>query len=165
MEPGTFNTYIQCDAGASDNSFDVSDLGNVPSAAIVDSGTNNEFWGSDGSGGFINQIKLPVNVSDVRSLRVGATQSPAGTSLTLYYATTATVNPGSIAAQTVHDTAVSITGVLGTDKVIANPPAGLDAGIMCSTLAGAGLVYIRLANITGSPITPVSQVWNIAVLR
>lgn len=165
MEPGTFDTYIQWDAGSSANQIWCPNLGNIPVAKYSDSGTLNDVYGSDGSGSLINFLKKPLNLFDVRSITVGKTQSPAGTVLSLYYATTVTINPGSIAANTVYENVPSITGALATDNVLATPQSGIEAGLVHSATSVAGGVRVRIGNVTTGAVVAASRTWNILIFR
>jgi hypothetical protein len=164
LEQGTIDTYINWNASSNLNVAFLNDTAIAP-AKIVDAGTNNQYFGDDGSGGFTNKFGVALNLFDVRSLKVGGNLSPAGTALTLYAATTATVNPGAIAANTTSDSVISIPGVLATDKVVITPQSAPEAGIMWSVSAVANGVTIRLANVTTGSITPASRTYNIAVFR
>lgn len=72
----------------------------------------------------------------------------------------ATVNPDSIGANTTGETSVSITGAVPGQVFLVQPPATLDAGIICASVANcstAGTVTLRLANVTGGPINVASS--------
>lgn len=79
---------------------------------------------------------------------------------------TVSVNPPSIAATTRTDVDVTVTGVVATDIVIAEPPAALnDDLIFCGVVAGAGKFTVSLYNTTASAIDDTARTWTYKIIR
>lgn len=79
---------------------------------------------------------------------------------------TVSVNPPSIAATTRADVDVTVTGVVATDIVIAEPPAALnDDLIFCGVVAGAGKFTVSLYNTTASAIDDTARTWTYKIIR
>jgi len=76
------------------------------------------------------------------------------------------VTPGSIAANTISDVAVTVTGLSTTDILNVNKPtltAGIGiVGIRASAADQATITYI---NNTGSPVTPATETYQITAIR
>jgi hypothetical protein len=78
-----------------------------------------------------------------------------------YYAGSATPGFGSVAAQSTADYTVSRSGVNANFNCKAAPQGDPGAGLTWdSTRCGTNTVVIRIANITGSPITPANVGWT-----
>lgn len=76
--------------------------------------------------------------------------------------TVASVDPGSIAAQTRGSVDIAITGVATGDIVTLNPPDGLNTGLAYAgcRVTGADTVRVYLANITGGAIDDGALTWD-----
>ncbi len=79
----------------------------------------------------------------------------------------ATVNPANISANTTGETSVTITGAVPGQVFIVQPPADLDSGIICASVANcstAGTVTLRLGNVTVGDINVASSTFNFIAL-
>jgi hypothetical protein len=165
FEPSTFDTYCRFSASSADNLILCKHLCAAPDTKIVDEGLRNDVYGSDGSGGFVNRFKSPLKLTDLRSVTIGATQSPPGTPLTLYYATTLDIDPGAISANSAYETVAPIAGLKATDAVMATPGGGLESGLIHSAGAIDGGVRLHIGNVTGASVPASKRTWTITVLR
>lgn len=79
---------------------------------------------------------------------------------------TFTVDPASVAANTVSTQTFSLVGAVAGDTLILNPPA-LTAGlaVMQVTASGTDTVSVTFYNSTGSPIDQASGSWNYMLAR
>ena len=79
---------------------------------------------------------------------------------------TVSVNPPSIAATTRTDVDVTVTGVVATDIVIAEPPAALnDDLIFCGVVADAGKFTVSLYNPTAGASDDTARTWTYKIIR
>ncbi len=83
---------------------------------------------------------------------------------------TATVDPGSHGAVSAVNTTVTVPGgaeLLATDKLVAIPPAALEAGIAVqgAFYASATSLTLRTTNPSAGAIDPASATWTFVVLR
>ena len=73
-----------------------------------------------------------------------------------------TVNPGAIAAGATVGTAVTVTGSNANDFCTLGPPAAIEAGLGWScVVSSAGVVNVRIHNISAGSITPASATWGV----
>ena len=77
----------------------------------------------------------------------------------------ATVDPASLGAASVANTAVTVTGVLSGDVVEPIPPAAFEAVAVQSAIASANTVTLRLVNGSAGAIDPASATWSFYVAR
>lgn len=79
----------------------------------------------------------------------------------------AAVDPASIALDAVANTAVAVTGVATTDRIIAIPPVDLEAGLVMQSawVSAANTVTVRLQNTTGAAIDGASKTWTFLAFR
>ena len=79
---------------------------------------------------------------------------------------TVSVNPPSIAATTRTAVDVTVTGVVATDIVIAEPPSALnDDLIFCGVVADAGKFIVSLYNPTAGSIDDSARTWTYKIIR
>lgn len=81
---------------------------------------------------------------------------------------TVTINPTSVAANTVASQTFTLTGATAGDSLLLNPPAaGLTAGLLVlqAFVSAANTITVVFQNTTGSPIDEGSASWNYALLR
>lgn len=78
----------------------------------------------------------------------------------------ATVDLGSVAANTSETETATLTGSLTTDYVIAIKPS-LEAGILVGSawISANGTVSIQIMNSTGSAVDAASETWKFLVFR
>lgn len=78
----------------------------------------------------------------------------------------ATLDWPSISAGSTSERTFPATGAAVTDSVLAAPVSGaIEAGLVWSAyVSAAGVVTIRLANVTSAAIDPISQQWRVTVL-
>lgn len=88
-----------------------------------------------------------------------------GSSLNKYFRVTATLNFPSISAGASTDIAISAPGMLPTDSAFVTPPATLEAGLIAMAVPSSNQVYVRLANVTGSPIDPASATFTVDIWK
>lgn len=85
----------------------------------------------------------------------------------IFYHTTATLSPASVAANTTAEQTFTVTGVAVGDVIFVNKPtaqAGL--GIVGVRVSAANQIAINFGNFTASPIVPTaSQVYQIGGIR
>lgn len=101
-------------------------------------------------------VSLSTNLNDVAGV---------GTTVNGRQRVTATLNFGSIAAGAVADLSVTIAGSLATDSVNVTPPSTLESGLVCIGVPGAGVHYVRMANITSGAIDPASATFTLDIWR
>lgn len=79
----------------------------------------------------------------------------------------ATVDLGSVAANTTETETATVSGVKTTDVILAAIKPTLEAGLLIGTawVSAADTVSIQVANVTGSPINEASETWRFVVLR
>lgn len=65
---------------------------------------------------------------------------------------TASLDFASIAAHATADLSIALTGAAKTDTVSVTPDAAVPSGVMFMAVPGAGLVYVRAANVTAAAI-------------
>jgi hypothetical protein len=73
---------------------------------------------------------------------------------------TATVDPANLVAATVANTAVTVTGIAGSDVIQAIPPAALEAVVTQSAIASTNTVTLRILNASAGAIDPASASWT-----
>jgi hypothetical protein len=81
---------------------------------------------------------------------------------------TVTINPASLAANTMAETSVTITGAAVGDSVVLTPPtAGLTAGLLVGAayVSATNTVKLPLYNTSGAPIDEPSASWNYTLFR
>jgi hypothetical protein len=164
METKTFDKYILFESG----SFACRIFMNDPTVAaggIDDSGVNNEVYGDDGSGGFLNRFGMNLDLFDIRSVTLGKTSSPTGTPRTLSFLTRVTINPGTINPNSCVQVPIAIAGALPTDTVIVTPNGGLESGLAASAGARSGEILVNICNVTAAPIAAVNRQWNVDIWR
>lgn len=82
------------------------------------------------------------------------------------YQATATLDFPSIAAGTVAELTVTVTGAVAGDSVTIGPPVTLNAGLMASGfVSAANTVTVRVFNGTAAAVDPVSAGWKVNVIR
>lgn len=80
--------------------------------------------------------------------------------------TTATLDFGSIAAQTSAEKEITIAGAAVGDKVVVTPGGGLEAGLVWGGyIRKTDTGVVRLINITASAIDPAPRSWRIDVSK
>lgn len=86
----------------------------------------------------------------------------SGTKLKKVVYGTVTVDPASLAAGAIANTAVTITGVKVGDIVRLTPPSTLEAGLVPigSPVTGNDTVSLRLYNPTGGVVDGASKTWE-----
>lgn len=79
---------------------------------------------------------------------------------------TATINPASVAANTVAEQTFTVTGLATTDVVMVNNPA-LTAGLGIAgvRVSAANTLAVRFVNATAAPIDEASGSWTIVAIR
>lgn len=77
----------------------------------------------------------------------------------------ATVDLGSVAANTTETETATVTGVETGDVILAAIKPTLEAGLLIGTawVSAANTVSIQVANVTGSPIDEASETWRFVV--
>lgn len=119
------------------------------------------FQGLFGTGVEIDGTGVRGNVFSSENLTIAS-----GTAIKWHSHVTTTLDIGSVSANSTLDTFVSISGVnKNTDTVIVSVDSALPGGLIVSPMAETNGVYIRLGNMTGSPINPPSLVFQIDVWR
>lgn len=80
---------------------------------------------------------------------------------------TAAVDPASIAAGAVANTAVTVTGVTTSDRIVAIPPNDLEAGLVLQSawVSAADTVQVRLQNASAGAVDGASKTWTFLVFR
>jgi len=86
-----------------------------------------------------------------------------GTTLTKIKKYTATIDPASVAANTVASEAFTVTGLAVGDIVIVNPGVAT-IGVAGAKVTGANELTITFVNPTASPIDPASSDWDIVAI-
>lgn len=78
----------------------------------------------------------------------------------------ATVDLGSVAANTSETETATVTGVKTTDIIVGIKPT-LEAGLLIGTcwVSAADTVSIQVGNLTASPINAASETWKFIVFR
>lgn len=71
----------------------------------------------------------------------------------------------SIAANSVNDQLVTISGALATDSVFVTADANIGTGLMVMAIPASGGVYVRMANVTSGAIDPPSLTFTIDIWR
>jgi hypothetical protein len=90
------------------------------------------------------------------SLNVGT-----GTQINKHLSASATLDFGSIAAQTTAELTITVTGSASGDTCYASPATGIEANLVWSAFVSASnTVTVRVANITGAAIDPASRSWR-----
>jgi hypothetical protein len=119
------------------------------------------FQGLYGTGVEIDGAGVRGNIFSSENLTIAS-----GTAIKWHKHVTTTLDIGNVLANSTVDTFVSISGVIkATDTVIVSVDSALPAGLVISALAETDGVYVRLGNITGSPIDPPSLTFQIDVWR
>ncbi len=95
-------------------------------------------------------------------LSAGSLKAGTGSKVDKMLIGTVAVNPAEIAAGVKGGTAVTVTGAVAGDVVVANPPAALEAGLVPAGayVSGADEVTIVLFNPTGAPVDGISRNWT-----
>lgn len=78
---------------------------------------------------------------------------------------TVTIDAGNIAANTTLDVTAAVPYAKLGQRVSVNPPAALEAGVVVggAWVSAANQITIRLANVTGLAIDPVSADYLVAI--
>ncbi len=107
-----------------------------------------------------------LSVAGFSTLSSGLQLGTDGTNLYKIVSGTASFNPGNIGATTKGSVTVTITGLETTDRVILNPPSGLNGGILycgCDVTAENTLT-IYLYNTTNAAIDDGANTWKYSFL-
>lgn len=89
-------------------------------------------------------------------LKVGS-----GTAIDKILSATATLDFGSIAAQTTAELTITVTGCVAGDDVSVTPANGIETGLVwCGYVSASDTVTVRLANVTVAAIDPASRSWR-----
>jgi hypothetical protein len=98
-----------------------------------------------------------ADLADVGDLRVGG-----GTILRQMVTGNVAADPGSINGQTRGSVDVTVTGMTPGDRVVIQPPDGLEAGLayVGCRVVGTDTLRIYLANLTGAAIDGGSQTYS-----
>jgi hypothetical protein len=90
-----------------------------------------------------------------------------GATVTAVLKASSTIDFTSISANTTSDSAgITVTGAVAGDPVIVGVPATLAAGLVVTGyVSAADTVKVRAANVTGSPIDPVSGTFTVTVIK
>lgn len=102
---------------------------------------------------------LTVNgVTTVDGLQIGAD----GSYITNFVTGTVSVNPGNITATTRGSVNVTITGLDTNDRILLQPPSGLNSGLLyCGVdVTASNTVTIYLYNSTGGGIDDSANTWK-----
>ncbi|MDE2103692.1 MAG: hypothetical protein KGL39_41020, partial [Patescibacteria group bacterium] len=85
----------------------------------------------------------------------------------LIAATSSTITPGAVAANTCYLAAlVPVAGAANTMAVAASPQAGLGSGFVWSAwVASAGNIQLSICNVTAGSLTPTATAWNVRVIE
>jgi hypothetical protein len=111
---------------------------------------------------FITLNTEPFRITDT-GVKIGQ-----GTAISKVLRGTVSVNPSSVAANSVSTQTVTITGAATGDSVVLNPPAaGLTAGLLVTQVrvSAADTVSVTYYNTTGSAIDEGSGTWNYLLVR
>lgn len=83
------------------------------------------------------------------------------------FVVSASVNPASLAAGAVANTAITIAGILSTDLVVAIPPVDLEAGLVPQgvNVSAADTLQVRLYNPTAGAVDGAAKTWQFLVFR
>lgn len=111
-------------------------------------------------------LESDLSVAGFSTLSSGLQLGTNGTSLYKIVSGTASVDPGSIGAETRGSVNVTIPGLATTDRVILHPPSGLNGGILycgCDVTA-ANTLTIYLYNATNGSIDDVARTWKYGYL-
>lgn len=93
-----------------------------------------------------------------------ASISSTGTLIDGHWSATATLDFGSIAANSTSELTITVTGAADGDMVTATPANGIESGLIWSAyVSSANTVTVRLANVTTSAIDPASRSWRASV--
>ncbi len=118
--------------------------------------------GTAGDIAFLTLTTEPFRITD-SGIKVGQ-----GTAISKVLRGTVSVNPASVAANSVSTQTVTITGAVAGDSVVLNPPAaGLTAGLLVTQVrvSAADTVSVTYYNTTGSAIDEGSGNWNYLLVR
>lgn len=103
-----------------------------------------------------------------RVLGAGGVKIGGGSAITKILRGTVTVDPASIAANTVATQTFTLTGAATGDNLVLNPPAaGLTAGLLVlqTRVSAANTISITFMNTTGSAIDESSASWSYLIVR
>ena len=98
----------------------------------------------------------------VGALQVGI---PDGTELTQARVYSSTINPASVAANTVAAQTFTVTGLTTSDKVLVNPGVDLGVGIGAVRVSAANTLSVEFVNPTAGAVDPASSTWLILAVR
>lgn len=111
--------------------------------------------------GATGTVNLTNNLVVGGSLSVGG-----GATLSKILPASAVLAFPSIAANSQQELTISLTGATAGAMVSLGPPAALAVGLIATArVSAAGVVTVRVSNITGSPITPASATYNVVVFN
>lgn len=88
-----------------------------------------------------------------------------GTAIVKHLSGTASLDFGSIAANTTAALDITITGAAAGDSVTITPDGVPEAGLVWSGLAGTDKVTVRLGNVTTAAIDPAARTWRVDVWK
>lgn len=89
-----------------------------------------------------------------------------GTAINKYLSATASLNFGTVNANSVATRTLTVTGSLMIDTVFASPNDEVGAGLVWSArVSGTNTVEVRLANPTSSNITSTVRTWRVSVFK
>jgi hypothetical protein len=118
---------------------------------------------TNGFTGALTGAVTATTASASTSLTVGG-----GTAITKIVRGQVTLDPADVAATTVADQNITITGATANDTVIINPPTtAVTAGLLvCQAhVSASNTVTVRLYNTTGSGIDLASGSWTYCLIR
>lgn len=152
MAPILGNGTIDESVGANNNHVFNNNLqGNAPAILLV--GAASRAWANIVGTGLVND-----------SFSVGA----SGTVINKILRGSVTINPASVAANTVASQTFTLTGAATGDSLTLNPPAaGLTAGLLVlqSFVSATDTITVVFFNTTGSPIDQASGTWTYQTTR
>jgi hypothetical protein len=103
---------------------------------------------------------------DLSTTLAGSLSVGGGASLSKILPASAILDFPSIAAGGQQELTISVTGAAVGAMVALGPPSGLEAGVVVAArVSASGVVTVRAANITGSPIDPASATYNVVVFN
>lgn len=112
-------------------------------------------------------LKITDGASGLGSLTTGAiTIGSSGSSISKVLTATASLDFGSIAAQTSADLTVTVTGAATGDAVVMGLPAAPESGVVFNAfVSSANTVTIRATNATSGAVDPASATFRATVIQ
>lgn len=93
-------------------------------------------------------------------------QTGGGLNITKLLTATASLDFGSISANTTANLTITVTGAEVGDHVWLVPPATLEDGVIhCGGVTAADTVCVRLHNTSGGAINPAAATWRATVMK